>query len=672
MKCFTALAFAIVCAPAFAEPPSAWLVPDAPIRVAFRAKDAPTIPEAGWLLQLPELGATMQGLVDVIATDAKGVQIPLARISRMEGHEALLLAPVVPKDADIYVYYGGKRVRREMKWNPAISLLLETRRLPAGAKMESWADLDSAWKASRESDGAGFVGSVAHGENPFGEGVNFASRYTGFLKTDDKSLQLYTISSDASFVAVNDKPVFGWPGKHTARANQKEVHTADVANPKGMLKVEYLHAKDAAGIPTMLLGWVKGGKFETIPATAWVHPGRTEITKTEHVAGWPIPQVDAVVSSYIGYEGQWLFETKCALKTKPAAGWKTRWEWSDGAVFDGETCQRVLVGPAPARVIVRITDGQKQGTGAKQIEFNGTFRAASIQQGNDLANYLALIDREEPARLAPVTIAGHLALVSEFGTDQLLGRYGAAWVTKNPGQSDPMWLAGQTARIRGLAQTNPKAAIAELRKFDIQTRKKFPQFSILEMDILVFGMKSPEAIQAAQRISFDQPNSENQRLAKIRVGDLYRLLGRVKDARLQYESVQKTIADDTGGKKLPAMDRAYSITISGLIDQDQRKAAEAKLVEWESEHPMAKYDSDFLLLRGRVLMMFGRWNEALQEIESFRAMNPDNPFQIPADFYRARALAELGQKDEAKKIWSEIATNYPKHELAAESARLAR
>jgi tetratricopeptide (TPR) repeat protein len=120
------------------------------------------------------------------------------------------------------------------------------------------------------------------------------------------------------------------------------------------------------------------------------------------------------------------------------------------------------------------------------------------------------------------------------------------------------------------------------------------------------------------------------------------------------------------------MDRALSITIDGLIAQGERKAAEDKLAEWEADHPMAKYDSDFLLLRGRVLMMFGRWNEALQEIESFRALQGDNPFQILADFHRARALFELGRKDEAKKIWADLATNYPKHELAPEAARLAK
>jgi tetratricopeptide (TPR) repeat protein len=203
-------------------------------------------------------------------------------------------------------------------------------------------------------------------------------------------------------------------------------------------------------------------------------------------------------------------------------------------------------------------------------------------------------------------------------------------------------------------------------------RRKFGrELGFIELEILVFDLKDPAAAQIANRLAFENPNSDVGRLAKIRLGDLYRLLGRGKDSIEIYRSVQKTIADETQGRKFAAQDRSYSITIADLLAQDYRHEAEAKLAEWELEHPMAKFDSDFLLLRGRVLMEFGRWNEALTEIESFREMNPDSPFQIPADFYRAKALWELGKKDQARTIWTHIAKDFPKHELAGESARLA-
>jgi DNA polymerase-1 len=44
--------------------------------------------------------------------------------------------------------------------------------------------------------------------------------------------------------------------------------------------------------------------------------------------------------------------------------------------------------------------------------------------------------------------------------------------------------------------------------------------------------------KGAQRIGFDQPNTDYARLAKVRVGDLYRLLGKVKEARAQYETCE--------------------------------------------------------------------------------------------------------------------------------------
>ncbi len=88
-------------------------------------------------------------------------------------------------------------------------------------------------------------------------------------------------------------------------------------------------------------------------------------------------------------------------------------------------------------------------------------------------------------------------------------------------------------------------------------------------------------------------------------------------------------------------------------------------------HPIAKFDSDYLLLRGRTLNAFGRWNESLAELDSFKKAQPDSPYVIDADFYRAQALDGLGRRDEARKIWSAIAKDYPNSDLAGPSRVLA-
>ena len=70
-------------------------------------------------------------------------------------------------------------------------------------------------------------------------------------------------------------------------------------------------------------------------------------------------------------------------------------------------------------------------------------------------------------------------------------------------------------------------------------------------------------------------------------------------------------------------------------------------------------------------MLYGRWREALAELEAFAATHQDSPYQIEADYYRARALYELGNKDDARKIWRQLAQDYPNSELAGPSKQWA-
>ena len=221
-----------------------------------------------------------------------------------------------------------------------------------------------------------------------------------------------------------------------------------------------------------------------------------------------------------------------------------------------------------------------------------------------MTHYADLLAREDPAKLAPETLKTGFVFLSEFGSDQAIGKWATAWMAKNPSIDDPRWIKGQLARLRALAQTNPQEALAEMHKFDTAARRKYPrELGMMELEIMVFHLKDPKAVEVANRVAFENANNEAAaRLAKVRIGDLYRLLGRTKDAIESYKSVQKTIADETAGRKNAAQDRSNSITIADLLDQGYRHEALAKLEEWELlEHPMAKYDSDFLLLRGRVL-----------------------------------------------------------------------
>src|SRR5882724_1688069 len=75
---------------------ASWAIPDAPFRAVVVGKDLPNLPEAGVLIQLPEFGQMLPELADVVLTDAKGQTLPVARVWRGEGQQALLLAQALP------------------------------------------------------------------------------------------------------------------------------------------------------------------------------------------------------------------------------------------------------------------------------------------------------------------------------------------------------------------------------------------------------------------------------------------------------------------------------------------------------------------------------------------------------------------------------------------------
>src|SRR5262249_6343785 len=155
--------------------------------------------------------------------------------------------------------------------------------------------------------------------------------YTAWLKTNGKKTPIYTQSCDASFVLVNEHFEFGWPGRHGANANLNTVPKKEIATQPGATRIDYYHAKTDSDQPaTMMLGKPVSDKMGgAIPAEEWLHPGHADLTKIEHVQGWPAPQIDVKLPSYLGWNGLWLYELSAALVPEPPADWTAQWEWSD-------------------------------------------------------------------------------------------------------------------------------------------------------------------------------------------------------------------------------------------------------------------------------------------------------------------------------------------------------
>ena len=458
-----------------------------------------------------------------------------------------------------------------------------------------------------------------------------------------------------------------------------------------MIKVDYYAAKggprfgDLRDQPGMVLGW-KGarGQCAGVPGTAWLHPATSGVAQIEDAHGHMVPRPKIVPETVIGYGGQWLYETSFGFEEtdQDLSGWSAKWEFEDGATVSALHGTRVLSNPKPQLIKVSLIPLVSSTSIAAiplsplmlatRVIFPERVLKASIHEPADVRRYAALMDADTLSQLTPASVAARLAFLNEWGTDQQITKFSDALPDQERMLNDPAiaaaWVNARIVAIRTHAVENPAKAISDLQLLEPRIRQRFPPLAEpLEIDLRVIYLRDPECAGRLGQIAFQYPNSNLAKIARIRVGDLYRLLGRYKDAIAQYQAVGIN-ADD---RSLPAQDRAYSITINDLITNNYREEAMAKLTEWEMKHPMAKFDSDFLLLRARVLMFFGRWNEATLELESFQKVQPESPNQIDAEFLRARVLYERNAKDEARKIWTALAKNYPKHPLAKEAASWA-
>ena len=474
---------------------------------------------------------------------------------------------------------------------PKTSLLFETRAAPtAGAVYKDWPEFSSAWRRAETSDGAEFVGKIVGGLNPFGEQLNFMSHYSGWLLPPEGELVLYTLSSDASFVFADDKPVLNWPGVHSGKSYETDVHKASVPNPGGPIKIDYYQAKGGQGTPQSALGWKTEAGLKIIQPDSWLHPGSCRTIRFE-AQGKPAPVASLRLRSYLGWAGKWLYEINCTLERSDLGGWSIEWHFSDGTVLNGPECNRIIADSIPQVVTVEAKRGNEMvKTSQRMPAFGAPARNAAHAEGN--SRYIQELRADTPANWSPAALSSVMPFLIEFGSDSDVAPYAEAWFKLRPPPSEPSWLPAQLARLRFRAQTDPKEALTELRAIDFAAHNLYEkQLSLFEIDVLVYFMHDPSALGRAQQVALLFPDSTEGRLARIRVGDYYRLAGDVNKAAQQYASAQRT--DESGGRKLPAQDQAFSMTIRDMLDNDYSHEANAKLQEWELNHPMAKLSTDF-------------------------------------------------------------------------------
>lgn len=644
----------------------AWAVDSAPYRVVLHAETAPDAVEAGWEIRIPDFGTGLADTRDALLLDNEGKEIALDGIWRGTGRTLLLLAESMPADgAAATLYFGGNFSRRMKSWSAKRSLLLETRRLPDGADITTYAGWQDAWRKSPSIDGAAFVPLIFHGDNPFGVTSRFMSRYTGLVKTGDGGeMRFYTLSDDVSYVTIDGRSALKWQKNQPPPLDPTKMPTVNVRVPKGFASVEYCHAAvDPPGV--MVLGWERGGKLGNVPPDAWVHPGKVTAGAVESHDGAPVPLAVIRAERYIGYASEWYVSVTGTAPKSPD-GWQVEWLWPDGHVDVGPEIRRLHMSLDPVRVILRYRNGPRVIEGRRVQMIPRDTEAASINHDRQLAAFLDLLKAEDPSKLSESDRKAGFLLAKDFLPSAEAVMWAEAWLKTAKPQGGP-WVAAMTIAIRETGKTQPQAAIERLTGLSAAERAAMGKDAdLLELDLRVFGLKDPMVVALVAKLN-KGGDKALARMANIRLGDYHLLNDRIDDARRCFE---EAVADKKeADRKAPVIDRSHSLSIEDLIREKRLDEARVKLESWERQRPVARIEGDQLLWRARVMFLAGEWNRALQNLETSLRIRPGAPEEIDVLFWQGRALYELNRKDEARIIWNKLLKDYPKNERA-ESAKL--
>ena len=667
LTCLTCLLTAVAsAAPKTKIKDSGWAVEGAPYRMTLHAGEPPNAPDAGWEIEVPDFGAGRPDMRDVILLGADGKEIALDPVWRGAGRSLLLLAESMPgDDAPATLYFGGNASRRLRSWSAKRSLLLETRRLPAGAGVATFGAWQEAWKKSSVVDGMGFVPLIFQGDNPFGESHHFLSRYTGLLKSGDGgTMRFYTLSDDVSYVMIDGRAALQWQKNQPPPLNPEKVPAASVRVPKGFVRVEYCHA--AVDPPAaMVLGWDQGRKLGNVPPEAWVHPGKVKVGAMESSDVSPIPLASLDADRYLGYGGEWYVIVNGNI-APPGEGWQVEWLWPDRRVDQGPEVHRLWMCLDPLRITLRLRNGTRGIEGHRTFMIPRNMQASTINNEQQLAAFTGLLEKEDPKALDEPARRAGFVLANDFMPSAAAARWAEAWLEVAKPGSGP-WLAAMTLAIRETAKRDPRAALVRLGALAAPARAAMGAAAdLIELDLRVFLLKDPLVIgQVAKlRKSGDKALAT---MAVIRLGDYQLVNGRIEEAATCYAEAVPERGENAG--KAPVIDRSHSLAIEELVTGNHHEEARAKLNEWERLRPAAKIEGDQLYWRARVMFMEGDWKRALVDLETSLKVRPGSPEEIDARFWQGRTLYELDRKKEARQIWNSLIKDYPKHERA-EAAKL--
>jgi tetratricopeptide (TPR) repeat protein len=318
-------------------------------------------------------GYNLDDFVPQVYAPSSGAKVNSRILSAGRGEPMDILFDSTEAHPSYLVYLTPKdgRATPPGSWQVRAGIVLETRWAKSSPpSSDKPADLMKLFDGGSEPVGRSLVETIHHAfpihripeydpgasSRQGGAGLYY---YKGFFPVDKQgNYSFATISRDDSYLAVDDKLVASWPGKHDVQGGIRGEKKGTVSLEPGIHKLEYFHF---------------GQWGEMFAAAAWKKPNEELriMTRTDFVpVGWykvASAGFDDPNKAYAGFE--WsvaddfrLEQTgRCfvtmrfeAIRPNPLVRYDCRWTFDDGTTETGEKIEHVFLRPALRKVHLEV------------------------------------------------------------------------------------------------------------------------------------------------------------------------------------------------------------------------------------------------------------------------------------------------------------------------------
>jgi len=526
--------------------------------------------------------------------------------------------------------------------------------------------------------GTSLVRNISLAHNPFGESTYFVTYFEGLLSINKpQTLKLFSANDDAAEVMIDGKILIHNPSARRQRHSEQLAEQAtSIRLEPGTHRLSYLHTQTTGGT-LALLGYINNGRALPLPANMFVHHPMAKLGEAQPSGDLPIVGFDARQLDQMAHD-EYVFTRVELTPIAPAPeNTRYRWDFGEGTTAQAGKIEHVFVSPTRSwQVKLELINkkGRVVATATSRLRPVVFGSSHTIGNQNLVWKYAGAIGSSDYSNAPRQVIEALYSLAAATERLEFIAPLAEPYVQR---------FGRTTGKIDGqmkyslasyLAAEEPQRAAEMFGELAQEAKDSWlgTCAAAEQLDLLIFRLGDTKKLMAIRSISQRARTDRERALLRARFGDIHRLNGDMEKARQAYLAAQQISMRRMDPRRAAVLSQAHRQTALSYLQQKRFPALRDILFQWEADFPSAKLQGDLPLITGRYFQAVGNDARAVQEFRTVLELNPLHPNRPEIAFRLAQSLARLGQKEQAKLLFDEIAEKYPNSPFAKEALRAAQ